>query len=136
MGKNKGKIGRGEMPRFLDDHFGIPEIDQDEKKNVKEPLKVLKKDDRKIGILKNGSGYYLRDFDRDQSYGCYTVEYPSLKLAERDARHFLRKDEEVVTAEDVGFCSSCEGSQCSFMVNCEDWKSNQVMKAIKRRTGG
>lgn len=105
------------------------------KRNVKEPLKVLKKGDRKIGILKNGSGYYLRDFGRDENYGCHTVEYPSLKLAEREARYFLREDERVVTGRDVGLCSSCDRSGCFLMVNCEDWKTNQVMKAIKRRGG-
>lgn len=132
VGKKKLQVSKGGLSYFTDIY---DEMNVDEKKNVKGPLKILKKDDRKIGILKNENDYYLRDFDGDEMYGCHTVEYPSLKLAEKDARYFLRNDEEVVTSKDVGLCNTCDSNGCSFVVNCEDWKSNQVIKAIKREGG-
>lgn len=135
MGKNKGRSSNGVFTRFPDKSLKGPEIEKD-KKDGMGPLKVLKKGDRKIGILKNGNGYYLRDFEKDESPGCHTIEYPSLKLAERDARYFLKKGEEVVTGKDAGLCSSCDRTGYFMMVNCEGWKTNQVIKAIKRSGGG
>lgn len=106
------------------------------KKELLEPIKVLNKDGRRIGIFtKENTGndaYFLLEFGKKDVPGCQTIEYSSLRLAEKEARTVLKEQDEIPTGGDAGLCSSCNNDEFSFMKNCEDFKTNRRVKTITK----
>ncbi|MEF8873844.1 MAG: hypothetical protein V5A88_04130 [Candidatus Thermoplasmatota archaeon] len=100
------------------------------------PIKVLKRSDRRIGIFQKGwarsDAYFLLEFGEEEIPRCYTIDHPSLKLAEREVKSLLTENEDIVSGKDSGLCSSCEGG---IMENCDDFKTNRVGETITGRRG-
>ncbi len=131
--KGKRRTNAGFEDSGLEE-FGEEKV---ERESLLEPLKVLKKDDRRIGIFKRESrgtdAYFLLEIGEKEVPGCHTIDYSSLKLAEKEARSLLAENEDVMTGRDAGFCATCEGR---LMESCDDFKTNRIVETITERKEG